>query len=197
MRRLDMGARLALLGCLGAGGCMMHMSDPSSMWSEEGREVHQPKLPWPTIRIDGPSGARFTMKRGVFGEGLDARAPFQGVFQPTGDAARAAYRFDIQLDEATARRYGSDHAVLLEGTLTVPQRLDSRGVLRIAPTECAMRALVTGGVDELSIESDAMPTPDLACARTDNRGGAHAAHRSGHGWHEHKAKAELTLSVAK
>lgn len=219
MGAMGMTAGLTLLGCLGT-GCMMHTSDPSSMWSEDGREAHQPKVAWPTVRVDGPDGARFTMKRGVFGEALDVRAPFQGDFQPTGDVAMAAYPFDIHLDEATARRYGSDHAVHLKGKLTVPQRLGSRGVLRIAPTECALRALVTGGVDELSIASEVMPTPDLACARAEHSGEmqrgetcsmpAHRERNEGHAcgapreqqtwkhrWHHTKSAAELTLTVVK
>ncbi|MEO6954167.1 MAG: hypothetical protein ABI321_20355 [Polyangia bacterium] len=212
---------VALLGLLGASGCgAMRMHDPTMMWTEswteEGREMIQPpKLMWPQVRVDGLDGAHFTMQRGIFGEGLDVLAPFQGEFQPTGDVAMAAYRMDIQLDAATARRFGSDHPVHLKGKLLVPERFGKRGVLRIAPSECAMRALVTGDIEKLAVESEVMPTAEMACANSEHSGemqrgemctmpahrhesrscGLHETHGGiAHHW---KRAAELILSVAK
>ncbi len=207
---------VALVSFVLAAGCgSMGMHEPSMMWTEEGNEAMQPKRSsWPAVRIDGLDGAHVTMKPGVFGEGLDAVVPFQGNFQPTGDAAMAAYRLDIELDELTARRYGGAVATHLKGKLTVPERFGARGVLLIAPTVCALRALVTGELDQLVIESEVLPTPEMACAHGEHAGEAqrgetcsmpaHHEHHTGcgahqqRGWgHPSKRQAELTLSVAK
>jgi hypothetical protein len=216
---------VALLGVLGTAGCgTMRMHDPTMMWTEswteEGRESMQlPKLMWPTVRVDGLDGAHFTMQRGIFGEGLDVVAPFQGEFQPTGDVEMAAYRMDIQLDAATARRFGADRPVHLKAKLLVPERYGTRGVLRIFPSECALRALVTGDIEKLAVESEVLPTAEMACAHADHSGemdrgetcsvpahrheneSCHAGHdrREGHSgmFHRWKHAAELILSVAK
>lgn len=119
---------------------------------------------WTTVRIDEPDGARFLLERGAFSEGLDVLAPFQGTFQSTSMSAAGGFPFVIELDAATAARYGSATAVRLKGQLTVPESKQRRGVLRIAPSDCSMRALLAGDLDVLRVSAEELPTAEAVCA---------------------------------
>jgi hypothetical protein len=121
---------------------------------------------WTTVRIDEPDGARVTMERGPFSDALDVKAPFQATFQATARNASAGYPFEIELDATTAARYGASAAVKLKGQLTVPESARRRGVLRIAPSDCSMRALLAGDLDVLRVTSEELPTAEVVCAGT-------------------------------
>ena len=121
--------------------------------------------PWPTIRIDGPAGALVVMERGVFGEGLHVRAPFQGSFQPTASDPRAGYPLELELDPLLAKHYGAATGAKIYGRLMVSESAHPRGVLVLAPSECALKALIAGDLDELRITAEELPRADVACAR--------------------------------
>jgi hypothetical protein len=196
---------LALCALLSAACLPMQHGGMNMMMGEmgEGGMMHMRPPKWPTVRIDGLDGARVMMQRGVFGDGLDVKAPFQGEFQPTGDSTMAAYPLVIDLDEATARHYGGEHAMRLRGYLTVPSSMRERGILRIVPTVCAVKALVTGDVEKLKVKSDELPTTIESCAqdheRHDECSAKHHHEDKHHGWSmwRRDESATLTLMVGK
>ncbi len=118
---------------------------------------------WPSVRIDEPAGAHVTMDRGIFGEGLDVVTPFQGQFQTTGTLSMTGYPLEIHLDDAVARRYGGTGATTLYARLTVAANRKTEPV-RIAPSECELRALLTGEVQEIRTEAEQMPSVQERCA---------------------------------
>ena len=154
------------------------MDDPDDPYPGQGMKMmrHRKESIWPVVRIEQPAGARVTMAPGVFGDGIDVLAPFQAPFQPSGTKRRGAYPFDVTLDEAAALRYGVPHPVHLKAWLMVPETKAKQGVLRLAPTECEMRALLAGELEELKVLAEELPTADQVCAAT-------AAHGAGVGEH--------------
>jgi hypothetical protein len=120
--------------------------------------------PWPMVRIAEPQGALVVMERGVFGEGISATAPLEGRFQPTSPSAAGGYPLELRLEGTAAQRVGSDKPIVIYARLTVREAMSRQGTLVIAPTECALRALVDGDLDELRVTAEALPTADQACA---------------------------------
>ncbi len=157
-----------LPGALFAAGCMHGMGGMHERMAR----------PWPTIRLDGPAGARVVMERGVFGEGLDVRVPFQGAFQPTGDHVLTGYPLEIELDAVAAQHYGAAVGTKIYGRMTVGESARKRGVQVLAPSECALKALIAGDLDELRVTADELPRADVACARAQDMH-AQAAHEDG------------------
>jgi hypothetical protein len=140
-------------------GMMMHMGP------------HRER-PWPTVRIDEPVGATVVMEQGVFGEGIHATAPLEGQFQPTAGATRAGYPLAFQLDAATAHRYGINKPLTLYGRLNVNQTTMRHGILVLSPSECELRALVAGDLEEVVVRAEVLPTADEACRMAAHPAGA-------------------------
>ena len=209
------------VGCMHSGGMMMGQEAGMGMDDREsGRNAA-----WPSVRIEEPAGARFTMELGLFGDGLDVVAPFQGQFQTTGSLAMTGYPLEIHLDQEAARRYGAAGATTLYARLTVAPTLKHEAV-RIAPSECELRALLTGEVDELRLVAHDPPPLEERCAMEGpalppghppipgygpNDGGAMCPHGGGHssphgcgggsarshgGWH-HSAPTVLKIRLVK
>lgn len=167
------------LGVLLAAGCCGH--GPPMMMMGGGMGEARREAPWPTVRIDEPMGARVTMERGVFGDGLATSAPFQAQFQPTAEVVSVGYPLEFAVDEVAAHRYGAQKALRIYGRLNVAAAYAPSGTLLIAPTECALRALVTGDLDELRVPAEPLPRADEACAtaakgETHEHGGCPMAH---------------------
>jgi hypothetical protein len=108
---------------------------------------------WVSVRLDEPKGAVVTVPPGVYG-GAPVRvtAPFQATFQPTSRYVGAGYPIELDLDEATARRYGVDRAIRLYGRLnvTMPFR-PYPGTLVIEPSEDLLHALISGQVAQIHV----------------------------------------------
>jgi hypothetical protein len=103
------------------------------------------------------------MEKGVFGDGIDAKLPLEGRFQPTAAATRAGYPLEIRLDGPAAHRYGAAKALTIYARLNVNQTMKRHGMLVVAPSECLIRALVAGDLDEVKVTADVLPTADQVC----------------------------------
>jgi hypothetical protein len=143
-----------------AAGCFHHGDWPDSgmMSMAEKRQA-----PWPTVRIDEPAGATVMMDPGVFGVGIHAKTPLEGQFQPTATTPRAGYPLEFLLDAGAGHRYGANQPLRIYGRLNINRSMRRHGILVIAPSECALRALVAGDLDELVVRAEVLPTADQAC----------------------------------
>lgn len=156
---------LALSGCMhGSHRCGMR-GDEDGMGTSMNPRKRQEQLEktWPTVRLDGLSGARVKMDRGVFGDGIDVRAPFEGKFQPTGATTFTGYPLEIELDGVQAQLYGRTGATTIYGRMLVSESEQRRGVLVLEPSECAMKALMDGDIEELRVTASELPRADVAC----------------------------------
>jgi hypothetical protein len=91
------------------------------------------------------------------------RASLEGQFQPTAMPPRAGYPLEIRLDGPAAHRYGSSKALTIYARLNVNQTMKRHGLLVITPSECLLRALVAGDLDEVKVPAEVLPTADQVC----------------------------------
>ena len=170
--------RALLLSCLFASACFHSTAWQGGHGTKSGMhpmsmmmgDREEKEIPWPTVRIDEPAGATFVMEAGVFGDGLQATAPLQGQFQPTAAVAKAGYPIEVQLDASAAHRYGSPKALTLYARLNITATKQRHGILLIAPSECELRALVAGDLDEVRVSAEVLPTAVEACRPTTSHG---------------------------
>jgi hypothetical protein len=171
-------------GWSGDPGMMMHMGP-------------RRERPWPTVRIDEPAGATVVMEQGVFGDGIHATAPLEGQFQPTARSPRAGYPLAFELDAATAHRYGINRPLTLYGRLNVNRTMIRHGILVLSPSECELRALVAGDLEEVVVQAEILPTADEACRRAAHPAGAACPmHGDPHGDAHAAAHAHEAMPVA-
>jgi len=175
--------RALVLSCLFTSACFHHSAWQSgqhsgmSPMSTMSGDRDDREIPWPTVRIDEPAGATFVMEPGVFGDGLHASAPLQAQFQPTSEKLRGGYPIEVQLDASAAHRYGVPKAVTIYARLNITATKKRHGILLIAPSECELRALVAGDLDEVRVSAEVLPTADQACMPAAQH---HEAHLEAH-----------------
>lgn len=104
-----------------------------------------------SIRMDVPVGARVHMDAGYGTPARDFVTPFVGQFESGGSSIAAGYPLVFALDAEAARVYGIDHPVNIFARLNVlnPTDFSRTQVIRIAPSDEKMRALLHGEVSEI------------------------------------------------
>jgi hypothetical protein len=172
MKRLLLST-IFLCGCFGGG---MGMSGEPGMMMKMG-ERKEP--PWPTVRIDEPAGALVVMEQGVFGDPIRVAAPLEGQFQPTAANPRAGYPLMIQFDATQAKRFGKDKAFTVYARLNINQSMKRHGILVLSPSECELKALVAGDLEEVAVRAEILPTADQACRMHEHDEGHADVHADG------------------
>jgi hypothetical protein len=98
------------------------------------------------VRVDEPIGVPVVIEEGFQTPAVKTRIPFKGSFEAVSIRESNGYRLTMELDEATAARYGGSGPVKLYGRLCLqpPKEADSADavVLRVDPNE--LRALIEG-----------------------------------------------------
>ena len=104
------------------------------------------------VRMDVPAGSRVTFNAGAGTPEVITRTPFVGQFESGSLEAEQGWRMIFELDDASAQRLGGRGATRIFARMTVgkPTAFGATQTLRLAPSEDSLRALVSGGVSEIS-----------------------------------------------
>jgi hypothetical protein len=102
--------------------------------------------PFVQVRIEEPVGVPVVIEEGFQTQAVKTRIPFKGSFEVVSLRESNAYRLTMELDEATAARFGGSGPVKLYGRLCLerPKEADAADAVVLRIDQGELRALVEG-----------------------------------------------------
>jgi hypothetical protein len=112
--------------------------------------------PWVQVRIEEPIGVPVVIEEGFQTPEIKTRIPFKGSFEVVSLRESNGYRLTLDLDQATAARYGGSGPMKLYGRLCLerPKEADAADAVVLRIDQGELRSLIEGKRSMIEMKVD-------------------------------------------